>query len=214
MKQKGLWLFMAGALLAVISVVLGNSLQDELRALPIEQLMREPGLDALKVLGFAFGFPLGIGVSFLGALINSGATPRRVLMFTGVVLTGILAAGLVPKLWGRELSAGFFGTGGYLIMLLVLCLIWVWGRYRANVIPAARAGVDLQGVGYLCFALAAWNLCGTATMPSFALEPEVMLAMGSQAFAIGQMKTIMVLFVLGWLTSLLGFWITIRIPKD
>jgi hypothetical protein len=74
--------------------------------------------------------------------------------------------------------------------------------------------VDLQGVGYLCFALAAWNLCGAATMPAFALEPEMMLTMGTQAFAIGQMKTIMLLFISGWLSSLLGFWASVRTSRD
>ena len=41
-------------------------------------------------------------------------------------------------------------------------------------------------------------------MPSFGLEPNIMLAMGSQAFAVGQMKAIMALFMLGWIFPLLG----------
>ena len=210
MNHKGTWLFMAGAALTITSVLLGNSLQTELRTTPIEQLMNARNLDSLRVMGFAFGFPLGVGISLLGALLGSGAGFPRALAFALLVLAGVLIPGLVPELAGRELSAGFFGTGGYLIMLLVLGLIWVWGRYRSKVRPAARSGVDLQGIGYLCFALAAWNLCGAATMPSFALEPEMMLSMGSRAFAIGQMKSIMVLFVLGWIASLAGLWITGR----
>ncbi len=214
MKQKGLWLFTAGASMALISVVLGNSLQTELRSIPVERLLQEQGMDALKFIGFAFGLPLGIGISILGALISSETATWRVLVFMGVVLTSTLAAVLVPELWGKDLHGGFFGIGGYLILLLVLGLIWYWGRYRALVSRAARVGVDLQGVGYLCFALAAWNLCGAATMPAFALEPEMMLTMGTQAFAIGQMKTIMLLFVSGWLSSLLGFWASVRTSRD
>ncbi len=168
----------------------------------------------VRFLGFAFGVPLGIGISVLGLLSRSGASARRMLISMGVLLAGVLAAGLVPEIWGRELHTRFFGMGGYSIILLVFGVIWFWGRYRAALTRAARNGADLQGIGYLCFALAAWNLCGAATMPSFALEPEMMLAMGSQAFAIGQMKTVMVLFVLGWLSTLLGYWVTLKAIKD
>ncbi|MDJ0805372.1 MAG: hypothetical protein QNJ78_00920 [Gammaproteobacteria bacterium] len=214
MGRKGDWLYLSGVLLALGSVLLGNSLQSELRTLPIEQLMLARGPESLRVLGFAFGFPLGIGLSILGALLGSESSLRRLLLFTGMVTSAVLAAILVPGLFGRELGDGYFGTGGYLIMALVLGLIWLWGRYRTTVARAVRNGVDLQGMGYLCFALAAWNLCGAATMPSFGLEPEMMLTMGSQAFAIGQMKSIMALFVLGWLCSLLGWWITLRGAKS
>lgn len=210
MKQKGIWLFGTGALLALISVALGNSLQSDLRVLPVERLMQESGVEALRLLGFAFGFPLGIGISVLGVVMRSGASARRILMTIGVLLAGVLSAGLVPQVWGRELHTHFFGMGGYSIMLLCFGVVWFWGRYRTGLTGGARNGADLQGIGYLCFALAAWNLCGAATMPSFALEPEMMLAMESQAFAIGQMKTVMVLFVLGWLCTLLGFWQTLK----
>jgi hypothetical protein len=123
MKQKGLWLFMAGALLALLSVVLGNTLQTELRSIPVERLLQEQEMDALKFIGFAFGFPLGMGISILGALISSETATWRVLVFMGVVLTSTLAAVLVPELLGRDLHGGFFGIGGYLILLLVLGLI-------------------------------------------------------------------------------------------
>ncbi len=204
MNHKGLWLFAGGAIMATISVFLGNSLQTELRNLPVDQLMQQQGPDSLKFLAFAFGFPLGIGVSLLGALAGSEATRGRLWFFVAVAIMGTLAAGLVPVLWGRQLSAIFFGTGGYSIMLLVLGSIWYWGRYRARLPASARFAIDLQGLGYLCFAIGVWNICGAATMPSFALEPAMMLTMGSQAFAIGQMKAIMVLFILGWLFTLLG----------
>jgi len=214
MKRIGVWWFVAGALLAWGSVLLGNSLQAELRTLPLAQLMQEPGLEALRVLGFAFGLPLGLGLSVLGALLGSESSPRRLLAWMGVILVLVPAALLAPGLWGRESSAGFFGIGGSGILLLVLGLIWLWGRYRARVLPQVRTGVDLQGMGYLCFALAAWNLCGAAAMPGFALEPERMMAMGSQTFAVGQMKTVMSLFLLGWLVSLLGYWVMLGTQRD
>ena len=66
-------------------------------------------------------------------------------------------------------------------------------------------GADLQGAGYLCFAISAWNLCGIGGMPSFALEPTRMLALGSRSFAVGQMKVVMALLVLGWFFTALGY---------
>lgn len=209
-NHKGLWLFAGGALMAVMSVILGNSLQAELRNLPIDALMQQQGSTSLKFLAFAFGFPLGIGLSLLGALTGSGTGRGRFLFFLCVALVATSAASLVPMLWGRQLNAMFFGNGGYSIMLLVLGSIWYWGHYRARLPQSARLAVDLQGMGYLCFAIGVWNICGAATMPSFALEPSKMLMMESQAFAIGQMKAIMVLFILGWIFTLLGLRLASR----
>jgi hypothetical protein len=184
--------------------MLGNAMQEELRSLPVDTLMQQHGPASLKYLAFAFGFPLGIGVSLLGALTGSESGTGRYWIVLCAVLLAASAASLVPALWGRQLSSIFFGNGGYIIMVLVLASIWYWGRYRARMPQAQRSAVDLQGIGYLFFAVAVWNICGAATMPSFALEPDMMLAMESQAFAIGQMKAIMVLFILGWIFTLLG----------
>ena len=204
MNRLGVGLFTAGALIALSSVMLGNAMQEELRSMPVNTLMQQHGPTSLKFLVFAFGFPLGIGVSLLGALTGSESSARRYLFILCAVLLAASTASLVPALWGRQLSSIFFGNGGYLIMLLMLASIWYWGRYRAGVPQAQRFAVDLQGIGYLCFAVAVWNICGAATMPSFVLEPDKMLAMKSQAFATGQMKAIMVLFILGWIFTLLG----------
>ena len=204
MNRKGLWMFAVGALVTLTSVIIGNSLQAELRNVPVDALMQQHDPASVKFLAFAFGFPLGLGISLIGALTGSETRVGRFWLFLCVVLLAASAASLVPALWGRQLSATFFGNGGYGIMLLVLGCIWYWGRYRARSPQAARLAVDLQGIGYLCFAIGVWNICGTATMPSFALEPDKMLALESQAFAIGQMKAVMALFILGWLFTLLG----------
>jgi hypothetical protein len=69
-----------------------------------------------------------------------------------------------------------------------------------------HAALDLQAIGYFCFALAAWNSCGFGSVPSFALFPEKMIALGTRDFAVGQLKSIMAFFVLGWLFTMLGFF--------
>ena len=210
-NKAGTVLFAAGAVLAFVSVFLGNSLQQELRVLPVDALMRQLDDTSIRFLVFAFGFPLGVGISAVGALTGGGADRGRVWLFVFIVFVIVTAAVFVPLLWARDLSAQFFGIGGYLILLLVLGSVWFWGRYRSLLPQPERVAVDLQGMGYLCFAAAVWNVCGFATMPSFALEPEKMLEMGSQAFAIGQMKTIMALFVLGWIFTLTGLYVATRL---
>jgi hypothetical protein len=59
--------------------------------------------------------------------------------------------------------------------------------------------LDFTASALCFFALAAWNLCGAAAMPAFLLFSERVVERGTGAFAVGQMKTVMALFVLGWL---------------
>lgn len=214
MNPKTTGLFAVGAMITLASVIIGNTMQAELGSVPVDALMQQHGPASLKFLAFAFGFPLGLCICLVAALAGSEIKPGRFWLILVIAVPAVSAASLVPALWGRQLSAAFFGSGGYVIMLLVLASIWYWGRYRARTPQAARLGVDLQGMGYLCFSIGVWNICGAATMPSFALEPERMLAMKSQAFAIGQMKAIMVLFVLGWLFTLLGLRLGARLRNE
>lgn len=213
MNNKGTWLYLGGALLAILSITLGNALQGELRTLPMDQVIQQRNLTTLKFLGFAFGFPLGIGLAVFGSLLRSETAVLRIFLFLAPVIAATVAALVVPSLAGRGLDGWYFATGGYLILILVLGLVWLWGQYRSGLQPEYRSAADLQGLGYLCFALAAWNLCGAASMPSFLLEPAMLAAMNSLAFATGQMKTIMALFVLGWFFSLLGVWLRVKVDR-
>jgi hypothetical protein len=194
----------------LLSVFLGNSMQVDLRSIPLDTIIQQRDSTSLKFLVFAFGFPAGLGLSLLGALIGSEPGSGRIWIFLFVSLSAASAAFLVPLVFGRDLSPLFFGNAGYIMMLLILASVWYWGRYRARLPQSGRLSVDLQGMGYFCFAVAAWNICGAATMPSFALEPKTMLAMESQAFAIGLMKAIMILFLFGWIFTLLGWRLAVK----
>jgi hypothetical protein len=63
--------------MAMSSVILANSMQTELRSQPIDTLMLHHDATSLKFLAFAFGFPLGIGLSLLGSLAGSETTRGR-----------------------------------------------------------------------------------------------------------------------------------------
>ena len=190
----------------VASVLTGNAIQEDLAALGVDAYTGQNGLVGwLTFMFFAFGFPLGLAVSALGAFPRTGDAPttllRRCVFLICVVTMGVL----VPFIFGREPSSTFFGVGGYAILGLVVAAVWLWGHYRAQLSHGKRMAADLQGAGYLCFAMGAWNLCGVGGMPSFAIDPKRMLALGSHGFAVGQMKAVMVLLLLGWLFTVLGY---------
>ena len=104
------------------------------------------------------------------------------------------------------MSPTYFGTGGISILVLAAATIYFWGSYRARQPASRHTALDLQAIGYLCFALAAWNTSGFGDAPSFALFPEKMIALDAHGFAVGQLKSIMAFFVLGWLFTMLGFF--------
>ena len=205
-RQLGITIYVAAAIIMFAAVLFGNNLQQDLRSYNLEDFTTEYGLAGqLRFFSFAFGFPLGLGLGLIGVTLISGTNRKRIIIFSLVTVLAALAAGIVPAIFGHSLSAVYFGGGGYSIMALSLIAIWYWGQYRTKVPATKHLALDLQGLGYLCFAIAMWDLCGAATMPSFSLEPQKMIQMGSQAFAIGQMKSIMALFIIGWIFTLFGF---------
>lgn len=214
-QRQGQWVFAIGLVIVLTSVLAGSLIQDELKSLGDRAYLASHGATGwLAFLSFAFGFPLGMAVCATGMFMASEPSTGKRLLFALTVVLVALSAILVPGIAGRAPSAVFFGTGGYIILVLVLATLWLWGRHRASLSPEARLGADLQGAGYLCFAIVAWNLCGLGGMPSFALDPEKMLAMGSRGFAIGQMKSIMVALVAGWILTAAGYRISLKTSQQ
>jgi len=204
-RLPGVWLFIAGILLILVIFVIGRGMQPEIERLGMDAYQRSHGLvGLLRFFLFAFGFPLALGLCALGALRRGPTRPLTTTLLVIVVVISSFAAILVPLLFGRQPAPAFFGIGGISITVLVLIGTWTWGGYRRRLSDAMRRAVDLQAIGYLMFALAAWDLCGSVGMPSFLIYPEQAVELGTQAFARGQVKTVMVLLVLGWLFSVLG----------
>ncbi len=202
---SGMIMIAVGAGLMIAAVVLGYGIQPEMAELGMEGYQAQSGvMGSLSFVLFAFGFPLGVGITAIGAMRGGGTPWRRLLWFAALVMGGVLSAVLVPLIFGRTLGGAFFGSGGIIILVLVLITTWFWGANRARLPQGARFSEDLKGGGYICFAMAAWNLCGLGDMPSFVLSPETMLAVGSLPFAVGQMKSVMVLLLLGWALTALG----------
>jgi len=209
--RLGLILFLVGVTIMVGDVVYGKLIQGEVSRLGMSGLEVEQGKPGLlKLLLFAFSFPLGMGLSLLGAALFGGTAASRAGRLGGIALFLILVPMFLPEVFGKQHSAGYFGLGGIAILLLVSIAVWFWGNYRLRLNEAQRTAADWQGLGYLSFALAAWNLCGFGSMPSFALYPEKMIALNAIPFAVGQLKAIMALFVLGWLFTAIGLRRAVR----
>ncbi len=210
-NPSGMIMFGVGTGLMIVAVALGYAIQPDVATLGMEAYRAEAGvMGTVAFVMFAFGFPMGIGLVAIGAMRGSGTPWRRLAWCGALVAFAVSSVVLVPLGFGRSLGGGFFGAGGILILALVLATAWFWGACRARMPQGSRISTDLKGGGYLCFAMAAWNLCGLGDMPSYALSPETMLAVASQPFAVGQMKAIMVLLVVGWALTALGHRVALK----
>lgn len=206
-SYTGLGVFFAGLLVMISAVLTGNSIQPEVSRLGMEVYLAQHSVSGwLEFLLFAFGFPLGLMICAIGLFTASGSKGAGLFPFGLVLLIATLLPLLAPLLLGRQPSTTFFGTAGYLLLSLTVITLWLWGRHRAGLQQMQRRASDFQGAGYVCFAMAAWNLCGVGGMPAFALTPERMLTTGTTAFATGQMKAVMLLLLLGWLLTLFGYY--------
>ena len=204
-KRLGLIIFLAGLGIMAGDVIYGKQIQAEVSVLGISGIQAKYGdAGGLKLLLFAFAFPLGVGISLLGAALFGGTAQTRAGRLGGLALLVVLVPVLTPGLLGTQHSPDFFGYGGMSILVLVAAAMWFWGKYRTRLTDAMRPAADWQGLGYLAFALAAWNLCGFGGMPSFAVYPEKMIALNAIPFAVGQLKAVMALFILGWIFTVLG----------
>jgi hypothetical protein len=205
LQRSGLVLFGIGMAVMVADIVYGKQIQDEVAALGLAGIQARYGdAGGSKLLLFAFAFPLGVGISLLGAALFGGTANSHAGRIGGIALLVVLVPILTPGIFGMQHSPNYFGYGGMSILALVAVAMWFWGKYRMRLSDAMRPAADWQGLGYLAFALAAWNLCGFGGMPSFAVYPEKMIALNAIPFAVGQLKAVMALFILGWIFTVLG----------
>lgn len=66
-----------------------------------------------------------------------------------------------------------FGIGGTLILLFFIGILWFWAKERMALKEASTAAADLKLVGYVFMLIAAWFICGIASIPFLkALENE------------------------------------------
>lgn len=203
-------LFLAGVVVSALALAVGYYIEEDLYTLGIRTLIEGQDPRLLLVMAFSFGIPLGFPILLLAAMRSSEGRGGRLAV---IAVTGLLLVSLpyvVPELFGWETGRAFFGIGGALIYVGVAVSTWYWGHHRRQLPETARKAADLKALGYLCFAMAAWGVCGLTSMPSFGLHPQTMLDQGVRPFAVGQAKAVMVYFVLGWLFTALGIFKSAR----
>lgn len=213
-SRAGVLIFFSGLILMALSAVMGKVLQPQLHELGISGLQETHGMAGMApAMVFFFSFPVGLVICLMGAVNMRRSLRGHIWPYALLAIPGVAIVVLVPMAFGRELSADYFGIGGVSILVLSAATIYYWGTFRARQPASRHAALDLQAIGYLCFALAAWNSCGFGSVPSFGLFPEKMISLGARDFAIGQLKSIMAFFVLGWLFTMLGFFKAARTAR-
>jgi hypothetical protein len=205
-RRTGILVFLSGLVVMALSLIMGKVLQLRLHELGMNGLQQVHGMTGMvPAFVFFFAFPVGLVICLMGAVSMRRSLTGRVWAYALLAIPAVAITVLVPAMFGKEMSTDYFGAGGISIMLLAAATIYYWGSYRARQPASHHSALDLQAIGYLCFALAAWNTCGFGGPPSFGLYPEKMIALDAHELAIGQLKSIMAFFVIGWLFTMLGF---------
>lgn len=206
-------LFIIIAMIITVAVISGLFLEKSLLAKVMHEIQnnRIPiGEVHPSVMGrvslFAFGMPLGL-VALFGcslALSRERSSRIRLMIFWAFLIFSLVI--IVPKIFGREIGDLYFGTGGFIILGAIIASFWFWAKYRSDLNPALKSSADFKALGYLCFGIACWQICGFSAAPSFALFPDEMIQYDLRPFAIGQAKAIMAYFVFGWIFTAIGFY--------
>ena len=140
------------------------------------------------------GVPAGALVALIGILLHSGARGSTVWKYG---IGGFLALAFSMFIGFVGHIPLLFGVGGTLILLCFIGILRLRAKERMALKDAAAAAADLKLIGYVFFVIAAWFICGMASMPF------------TRAFENVEPTTplhIMVLFVLGWLFLFLGHY--------
>ena len=164
------------------------------------------GIGGLILLYFAAGLPLGAILLAAGGARLFPASERA-----GRVLLPLLGIQLVYFTYHAirdtlDLGVPFllFGLMGFLFLILFLAFVWNWARRRPSLEPERQRAVDLQLGAGLCFFTAAWQACGLAGKPGFALYPELVQKLANQSFVAGQVLAVQVFLALGFIFLLLA----------
>jgi cytochrome o ubiquinol oxidase subunit 1 len=157
LNSLSFWLFVAGAVLINLSLILGDfSAAGWLSYPPLSELAYSPtvGVDywlwSLQISGLG---SLLSGINFLVTIVKmrcKGMTPMNMPMFTWTVLGSmslvvfafpILAATLALLALDRTLGMHFFTTDGGGNMMMYVNLIWAWGHPEVYILVLPAFGI-------------------------------------------------------------------------
>jgi hypothetical protein len=160
----------------------------------------------LLLLYFTAGLPLGAIL-----LAAGGARLFPAAKSAGPVLLPLLAFELIYFTYHATrfnfdlgIPRLLFAAIGCLFNVLLIGLVWFWARSRPSLAPERQRVTDLQLGAGLCFFSAAWQACGLASAPGFAIRPELVQKLANQSFIFGQVLAVQVFMALGFIFLLLA----------
>ncbi len=196
----------SGIILIAASIVVDIQLSPIIKKIGIIRFRELAELkDIILFTIFNAGFPLGAGITIVGAGILSDASRKRIWWYAWLIILAALIFSLIPRLSGGEDSLLFFSVGGTLIAILFLLFTWFWSRNRHKLDIKSQIAADLKMAGYLFFLLAAWRLCTIWGMPFYLIYPEDVIKFQTLPRIISQVKLIMVLIIIGWIFTVIGY---------
>ena len=188
-RKTGLVIFWIAIIWAILSGVIGSVIVDSsFRTLTKEELSQTMwSLEGPWYLIWAFGVPVAALVALIGIFLHTGVKGSKAWIYgigSFIVVTGAMflgSLGHIPLL---------FGIGGTLILLCFIGIVRFWAKERTDLTDVAAAAADLKLVGYVFMVIAAWFICGLASIPFLkaleGMDPSSPIH-------------IMVFLVLGWL---------------
>ena len=207
-------LFVTGTVLLVLSTIMGLLLDDEIKATDLKAFQASQGVVGnIRFFSFALFFPTGVLCLFLAGILLSHKQKIRLLYMLLTMSVLIVFMVSWPAVVGREHVPAYFGVGGIVMLILIVLVAWQWSHYRHHVHHDMRRALDFKALGYFCFALAAWNTCGTLGLPGYGIYPEQMQQHFNQEFVVGQAKVVMLYFVMAWLFTLIGMRIAAKVSR-
>ncbi len=189
-KQKiGLVIFWIAIIWAILSGVIGSVVVDSsFRTLTKEELSQTMwSLEGSWYLLWAFGVPVAALVALIGIFLHTGVKGSKVWIY-GIGSFIVVAGAMFLNFIGH--IPILFGIGGTIILLCFIGIVKFWAKERIGLKNAAAAAADFRLVGYMFMVIAAWFICGLASIPFLkalkGMDPSSPIH-------------IMVFLVLGWL---------------
>ena len=195
-----------GILLMIAAIITAKILVPQIKEIGINSFLEHRGVfkNTLFTL-FSAGFPVGAGITVVGAAILSDACRKRIWWYAWLIILAAVIISTIPLIFGKEHSSLYFMMGGILITILFLLFTWFWSRNRHKLDDKSQIAADLKMAGYLFFLLASWEICGLGGIPFYILYPEKVIQFNSLPLAIAHTKLIMALFITAWIFTFIGY---------
>lgn len=213
-KVTGIILLAACVAMLLYTVLAGAWIKPDLGRLGMDGFIAEKGaIGGLTLYLWLFSLPLAMILGVLGVMINVRAPAGRIWACGAAGVLVLIVPLAVGGFIGESVPA-IFGTGGVLIEVFLLLLLWFWAKERATLKGRQALAADLRLAGYMFFAFVAWDLCGIGSQPVYALHPEKMIEFGMRPLALQMMYGMLTYFVIGWGLTFASHFVAVGATKD